>query len=612
MKRLAFIGIYWILLFLSKDHEVVSLTCEMDTSRLRDIFFCPTAQETFPEWCHCNNSKVDLSKSGIIGAVERSRLSFYFGNGQAAKASRCAGEQRGKVCLCPAGLTGEEERKCRMCQTDGVSQMLCLTVDEYNHVIANDQNTNESGCNITELCRDECVGICNPTRMETLPPPVRPNMTRTTVKVTTERTVVPEEQKIDSIFLFVGIGAAVLIVILFGALIYCCRKSKDVEKKESPYEAVYSTIDDGSLQNGNALRLHIYPNQVYDTRVEGPPVPPTRHEIPPHHKSLPALNAGICIPSGFSESAYQPTFPHQQMAWTNNPALYRYPSTDDVTGYKSYFQSQVEPQTGQYMYLKKPAVQPTQILPSGTVDMAPEDMKEFLNLSAGGRPGYKEQAVLSVTMDDDAYTRLNRDPRSLPAEGNRREHDNSRQHATYGFERRNHSSRGKGFKPVPAKRGAYRSKGDVTQASSSVQTETGNCSSSDSDYEGNQTGSSPYYFKMKVPSVEEKSETEPMMNNSDYQKLADTETSKPAKKKSSKRRPKSRSRRVRRRPTAEVKGEAAPSDEDDVSSQGEYTDDDIEEGLTKMNENLTDDLQTDKANIDFEDSDYHSPELLSG
>ncbi|KAJ8026006.1 Proto-oncogene tyrosine-protein kinase receptor Ret [Holothuria leucospilota] len=69
-----------------------------------------------------------------------------------------------------------------MCHSEGVSQMLCLTVDEYNHVIINDQNTDDAGCNITELCRDECEEVCGLTRNEIVPPSLRKIMALTSTQ----------------------------------------------------------------------------------------------------------------------------------------------------------------------------------------------------------------------------------------------------------------------------------------------------------------------------------------------------------------------------------------------------------------------------------------------
>ncbi|KAJ8026007.1 Fibroblast growth factor receptor [Holothuria leucospilota] len=169
MRSTTYVGI-WILLFLEKDHGGLSLTCEMDTASHRDVIFCSTAQQNFPEWCHCGNAEVDLSKSGTTVEIGRSLLIYYFSAAHKATISNCTAPRLGDICLCPAGLSDTEERKCRMCHSEGVSQMLCLTVDEYNHVIINDQNTDDAGCNITELCRDECEEVCGLTRDKIAPP----------------------------------------------------------------------------------------------------------------------------------------------------------------------------------------------------------------------------------------------------------------------------------------------------------------------------------------------------------------------------------------------------------------------------------------------------------
>lgn len=328
------------------------------------------------------------------------------------------------------------------------------------------------------------------------------------------------------------------------------------------------------------------------------------------------------VTTDFKDPQYQPYLPHHQPIWKNHPTLHRYPSSDGITAMAYVTDGQSVP-NGTYMKLKQSHFHPYQTLATtrSTAELTAEDIERFRELTSKGRPGYQKPQETPTgekgTITED-YALLIRDPRSLPTEGTPKEYHDQRQHGTYGFERKSNSRTKQ--KPIPAKRGHYRSKGEVTSEGGD---KNGPVCSSDSDneeYQGVGSEGSHYYFKMNT-ARSDGSASVTLENEDRREPTEERPTKEIQKKKNSRRKPKPRSRRQRRRPTTEVtcamiENPLASSshDEADSPSAGEYTDDDIEDGLNRLSHQRGDD-PTVKHRVggkpEFEDSDYHSPESYS-
>ncbi|PIK57903.1 hypothetical protein BSL78_05184 [Apostichopus japonicus] len=571
------------------------------------------AVEEFPEWCNCNSSvKVDLVQNGIVERIKKSSLLYFFSNEKEADTYRCTNASQ--ICLCAEDLSGDKRKACKKCHYGEVDKMMCVRVDENNTIIVSDGLT-DTDCVFSQVCRKRCNCDNTGNHDVTLQPPIARN---TAGSNPSTQTMIGKPEGVDTNFIIAGIAIFILILILLIILVICCRKDKEFtkKKKEGPYEAVYSTIDDGTRQNGN---VKIFPNQLYDAQVGVPPVPPSRPEAPFHHKSMPSLHTMNYISPGFQDTQYQPYLPHHQPIWKNRPTLHRYPSTDGITtGYMGYYSGNNEqlPMNGTYMHLTTTQAHPYQLLPNrGAAELTPEDVEKFRELTASGRPGYRKQVGKEDRLVAEDYTSLNRDPRSLPADGSPREYPAPRQHATYGFERRS-KTRANNVKPVPAKRGQYRSKNEMVIEENRANEQMASSDSENEGYQGLSSDSCPYYFKMGSTLSGDREQVTTLKNDN-QELVTENTTTRPAKKPNSRRKPKARSRRQRRRPTTEVTcamiGNPLVSshDEDDTPSASEYTDDDIEDGLNRMEERNDVIKQQEKVVADFEDSDYHSPESNS-